>query len=61
MTDNIQRLKEILSQQSSITFAYFFGSRVRGYANEKSDWDVAVYFAERLENIGTWPVFELDV
>ncbi|HHT9158341.1 MAG TPA: type VII toxin-antitoxin system MntA family adenylyltransferase antitoxin [Candidatus Brocadiaceae bacterium] len=60
MTDNIQRLKEILSQQSSITFAYLFGSRVKGYANGKSDWDIAVYFSEQSENIVTWPVFELE-
>src|SRR3989304_5845173 len=60
MTDNIQRLKEILSQQSSITFAYLFGSRVKGYANGKSDWDIAVYFSEQSENIVTWPVFEIE-
>ena len=60
MTDNVQCLTEILRHQSSITFAYLFGSRVKGYANEKSDWDIAVYFTEPLENVGTWPVFELE-
>lgn len=60
MTGNIQRLKDILSNQSSIIFAYLFGSRVKGYVNENSDWDIAVYFSEPLENIGLWPAFELE-
>ncbi|NUO09364.1 MAG: nucleotidyltransferase domain-containing protein [Candidatus Brocadia sp.] len=33
-------------------FWYLFGSKVKGYANENSDWDIAVYFSESLENIG---------
>jgi predicted nucleotidyltransferase len=60
MTDSIQCLKEILSSQSSIIFTYLFGSRVKGCANENSDWDIAVYFSEPLESIGLWPAFELE-
>ncbi|BBO19079.1 nucleotidyltransferase [Candidatus Brocadia pituitae] len=60
MIDNIQRLKEILSKQSSISFAYLFGSRAKEYANQQSDWDIAVYFSEPLENLGLWPAFELE-
>lgn len=60
MTGNVQRLKETLRDQSSIIFAYLFGSRVKGHANEKSDWDIAVYFSEPLEHLGLWHVFELE-
>lgn len=60
MTGNVQRLKETLRGQSSIIFAYLFGSRVKGHANEKSDWDIAVYFSEPLEHLGLWHVFELE-
>jgi len=45
--NNIQRLKEILNDQQSIIFSYLFGSRTKGYANEKSDWDIAVFFLNR--------------
>jgi len=44
----------------SILFAYLFGSKVKDYANEKSDWDVAVYFAEPMERNKTWLAFELE-
>jgi len=47
--NKIQHLKEILSNQSSVIIAYLFGSRVKGYANEKSDWDIAVYFSEPIK------------
>ncbi len=60
MRDAIQRLKGILNNQSSVIFAYLFGSRVKGYASEKSDWDIAVYFSEPIENIGLWSSFELE-
>ena len=47
--NKIRRLKEILNNQSSVIIAYLFGSRVKGYANEKSDWDIAVYFSEPIK------------
>lgn len=53
-------MKEILNNQSSVVFAYLFGSRVKEYADDKSDWDIAVYFSEPMENIGLWPAFELE-
>lgn len=60
MKDTFRCLKEMLDNQSSVVFAYLFGSRVKGYANEKSDWDIAVYFLEPTENLGMWPAFELE-
>lgn len=60
MKEDIKLLIEALDARSSVTFAYLFGSKVKGYANEKSDWDVAVYFSEPLEKVGRWPAFELE-
>ena len=51
---------EILQEQSSVAFAYLFGSKAKGYANELSDWDIAVYFSDPMDKIGHWPAFELE-
>ncbi len=56
----VQCLKETLDNQPTVSFAYLFGSRVKGYASEESDWDIAAYFSEPLENAGLWPSFELE-
>jgi predicted nucleotidyltransferase len=60
MKDIFRCLNAILDNQPSVVFAYLFGSRAKGYANEKSDWDIAVYFLEPTENLGMWPAFELE-
>ena len=51
---------EILSKRSDVLFAYLFGSNAKGYANEHSDWDIAVYFKKCLKQNGRWPEFELE-
>lgn len=51
---------EVLNKKSDIVFAYLFGSNVKGYSNEKSDWDIAVYFKENLKRDGHWPEFILE-
>jgi uncharacterized protein len=51
---------EVLNKKSHIIFAYLFGSKVKGYANENSDWDMAVYFREPIKQSGRWPEFELE-
>jgi predicted nucleotidyltransferase len=43
---------EVLNKKSHIIFAYLFGSKVKGYANENSDWDMAVYFREPIKQSG---------
>lgn len=60
MKEDITPLIETLETRLSVAFAYLFGSRVKGYANERSDWDIAVYFSEPLEKLGHWPAFELE-
>jgi predicted nucleotidyltransferase len=51
---------QILSKRSDILFGYLFGSKAKGYANERSDWDIAVYFEEPLEKHGHWFEFKLE-
>ena len=60
MKDIFRCLNAILDNQPSVVFAYLFGSRAKGYANDKSYWDIAVYFLEPTENLGMWPAFELE-
>jgi hypothetical protein len=56
----IKLLTKTLNKRSHITFAYLFGSKVKGYANEMSDWDIAIYFKEPLRKNNHWPAFELE-
>ena len=44
MNQKIEKIKEILRANSSVKFAYLFGSRAKGIADKKSDWDIAIYF-----------------
>jgi predicted nucleotidyltransferase len=60
MKKDVRSLSEILHGQSFIAFAYLFGSMAKGYTNQLSDWDIAVYFSEPMDKIGHWPVFELE-
>lgn len=53
-------ITDILHKQSHVLLAYLFGSRPKGFANENSDWDIAVYFKEPLEQRGHWPAFQLE-
>ena len=60
MKRDVRSLIEILRGQSSAAFAYLFGSKAKGYANKVSDWDIAVYFSDPMDEIGRWPAFELE-
>jgi len=60
MKDNLKSVKEVLGKRPAVVFAYLFGSRVKGYANKTSDWDIGVYFSEPEDKIGIWPAFELE-
>jgi len=55
-----QKLTDILEHKHNIVFAYLFGSHVKGYADHRSDWDIAVYFSELPEIKSDWQVFELE-
>ncbi len=56
--EDVQRLVEVIQEQSTVIFAYLFGSKATGHANERSDWDIAIYFREPL--IERWPAFKLE-
>lgn len=55
-----KKISDILSANPLVIFSYLFGSRVKGYANKKSDWDIAVYFVKTSEKVSVWPAFELE-
>jgi predicted nucleotidyltransferase len=60
MNKKTASLTEVLKNHSSVVFAYLFGSKAKGYANPRSDWDIAVYLAGPLKTVATWPAFELE-
>ena len=60
MKEDARSLVKILHGQSSVAFAYLYGSRAKGHANQSSDWDVAVYFSSPMHKLGIWPAFELE-
>jgi predicted nucleotidyltransferase len=60
MKQKIKPIIELLNKQPHILFAYLFGSKAKGYANERSDWDVAIYTKESIKKNGLWPAFELE-
>jgi predicted nucleotidyltransferase len=51
---------QILSKRYDILFGYLFGSKAKGYANERSDWDIALYINTSIKQNGRWPEFELE-
>ena len=60
MKQKMKPLIELLNKQPHITFAYLFGSKAKGYANERSDWDIAIYITESMKENLLWPAFELE-
>lgn len=59
MTDK-ENLIKTLESKPFIIFAYLFGSRIKGYANERSDWDIAIYFSKPPQKMKGWVIFELE-
>ncbi len=60
MKQKIKPIIEVLDKQPHILFAYLFGSKAKGYANETSDWDIAIYITDSIRENGLWPAFELE-
>ena len=60
MKQKIKPIIELLNKQPHIVFAYLFGSKAKGYANERSDWDIAIYTTQSIKQNGLWPAFELE-
>lgn len=47
LESEINKIKNVLANDERIVFAYIFGSRAKGIAGNRSDWDIAVYVAEK--------------
>lgn len=58
MRDTFQKIKAILAKNKCVVFGYLFGSRVKGHADIKSDWDIALYFYPKC--LKDWSRFYLE-
>lgn len=52
-------ITDILRKDRTIGFAYLFGSRATGSADDGSDWDIAVYYREN-RKASRWKRFYLE-
>ena len=59
MKEQIGKIKRLLESKPYIEFAYLFGSQAKGLADERSDWDIAVYFKEP-KKLPAWAVFNIE-
>lgn len=60
MNQKLDKIKGILRTNSSVEFAYLFGSRAKGIADKRSDWDIAIYFRKDPRKLSKWTVFSLE-
>jgi hypothetical protein len=60
MNDKIRRVKRLLKVHPTVEFAYLFGSRSRGSAGARSDWDIAIFFNKDPQQLPQWTVFYLE-
>jgi uncharacterized protein len=60
MINATKTITRILRNNIFVDFAYLFGSQARGTADERSDWDIAVYFTKRPEKLPRWTTFYLE-
>lgn len=58
MNSRIDRIRQVLEKNKFVLFAYLFGSRAKGLAGIRSDWDIAVYFDT--EALKDWSRFWLE-
>lgn len=60
MTEQMDKIRRLLENKPYIEFAYLFGSQARMQADERSDWDIAVYFNKDPKKLPAWTVFSLE-
>lgn len=58
MKNTLDKIEQILAKDKRVVFGYLFGSRVKGYADAKSDWDIAVCFNAKC--LKDWSRFYLE-
>lgn len=59
-SDKIKRIKKILQGNRNVEFACLFGSRVKGVADTRSDWDIAIKFKKHPQSLAKWTIFYLE-
>jgi len=47
LESEINKIKNLLANDERIVFAYIFGSRAKGIAGGRSDWDISIYAADK--------------
>ncbi len=60
MTERIKKIAGLLGRNQWVEFAYLFGSRAKGVAGGRSDWDIAIYFHKDPYSLPGWTVFQLE-
>lgn len=60
MKAKIENIKEVLRNNPNVDFAYLFGSRAKGTAGDRSDWDIAVHFKKEPAKLPQWSIFYLE-
>lgn len=60
MLNKTQKIRAILKKNPLVEFAYLFGSRAKGLAVKKSDWDIAIYFRKVPDRLPEWTEFYLE-
>lgn len=60
MTDTVKSITKLLEKNDFVSFAYLFGSKAKGAADSRSDWDIAVCFQKDPLKLPQWTVFYLE-
>jgi predicted nucleotidyltransferase len=55
-----RKIKRLLESKPYVEFAYLFGSQAKGQADDRSDWDIAVYFNKDPKKLPAWTIFSLE-
>ncbi|HOL22076.1 MAG TPA: nucleotidyltransferase domain-containing protein [bacterium] len=60
MKNNIKKIRYVLETKPSVMFAYLFGSRNTNKNNQRSDWDIAIYFNQYPVEKNPWIRFTIQ-
>jgi predicted nucleotidyltransferase len=62
----LKRIKEVITEKAPLAKVYLYGSRVRGTANDESDWDILIILKREkitveIESEITDPLYDLEL
>jgi len=60
MNNDFEKIKTVFLKRPNIIFAYVFGSRVKGYENLRSDWDIAIFIDIEKQKESPWERFVIE-